>query len=222
MTVLSGGGVRYLLRDEFTTDRAAGAVNGTAPEPGPGGNRVVTDIASGITIASGRLEFANPGAPAHGQEHVTYDGIARTAGRVIIVKAHADSVSGNQYPLVLSNALAVNLAGAGTIGHAFYLGGADILVASGGEPSADHGDFADGVDYYFAIVLKATGAFFFIKGGAFTDWTLLHENSTDTEATLYPAIAQYNGAFSVDFIRIPAELWTPAGTDYSRLDRYIT
>jgi hypothetical protein len=28
----------YLLQDEFTTDRAAGAVNGTAAEPGPGGN----------------------------------------------------------------------------------------------------------------------------------------------------------------------------------------
>jgi len=34
--ITGGAGIRYLLRDLFYTDRAAGAVNGTACEPGPG------------------------------------------------------------------------------------------------------------------------------------------------------------------------------------------
>ena len=44
----------YLLRDEFTTARAAGSVNGTPCEPGPG-TRLLADTAGSVTIADGKL-----------------------------------------------------------------------------------------------------------------------------------------------------------------------
>jgi hypothetical protein len=54
------GGFVYLLFDEFTTARAAGAVNGTAMEPGPG-TRTVVDASSVITIVDGRLKWNGTG-----------------------------------------------------------------------------------------------------------------------------------------------------------------
>ena len=53
----SQGLISYLLRDEFTTTRAAGAVNGTAAEPGPG-TRVVVDAGSDLSIAGSQLVFS--------------------------------------------------------------------------------------------------------------------------------------------------------------------
>ena len=52
------GGVSYLLRDEFTSALAAGSVNGTAAEPGPG-TRAVTDANSKLSITGGALSRKN-------------------------------------------------------------------------------------------------------------------------------------------------------------------
>lgn len=49
LPMFGASGVAYLLRDEFTTTRAAGAVNGTAAEPGAG-TRTVTDTESKLRI----------------------------------------------------------------------------------------------------------------------------------------------------------------------------
>lgn len=51
-----GGGVVYLYHDEFTSDVAAGAVNGTLTEPG-GQTRTVVDTNSVGAISGGRFRF---------------------------------------------------------------------------------------------------------------------------------------------------------------------
>jgi len=43
-----GAGIAYLLRDEFHTDRAAGSVNGTPAEPGPG-TRTAVEVDGQLT-----------------------------------------------------------------------------------------------------------------------------------------------------------------------------
>lgn len=50
-----------LLSDEFITSRAAGAINGTAAEPGAG-TRTVVDTNSIMTIANGRFKWNGTGA----------------------------------------------------------------------------------------------------------------------------------------------------------------
>src|SRR3972149_8255471 len=59
-TDLSGWTYGHILDDQFTTDRAAGAVNGTSAEP-TGGTRTVTDTESKLSISSGLLQFENMG-----------------------------------------------------------------------------------------------------------------------------------------------------------------
>src|SRR3990167_9351548 len=53
--LLDGGSVAWLLLDRFTTDRAAGAVNGTLSEPS-GHVRTVTDTAPNAVITGGQYK----------------------------------------------------------------------------------------------------------------------------------------------------------------------
>lgn len=54
----------YLLRDTYATVRSAGAVNGTAAEPGPG-TRNVVDTGSRVSISNGYLSFVSGVAVAN-------------------------------------------------------------------------------------------------------------------------------------------------------------
>ena len=80
-----GGGLRYLLRDEFTTDRAAGAVNGTAAEPGPGGNRYVVDTGNKLSIDNSRVYMATPASAAWQLEGLLYGPAPRRAGMAFVM-----------------------------------------------------------------------------------------------------------------------------------------
>ncbi len=72
-------GVTYLLRDEFTTDAAAGAVNDTAAEPGPGTRRNVGQETE-LSIAGGYLIGAAGTSP--GPSCAWTETFARAVGRV--------------------------------------------------------------------------------------------------------------------------------------------
>ena len=71
--------VRYQFRDLFTTDRAAGAVNGSVAEPGPG-TRTVADTGGQITIGGGALNVVGV---AVNQYHYNNQAITRAAGKLV-------------------------------------------------------------------------------------------------------------------------------------------
>ena len=200
----------YLLRDEFTTDRAAGAVNGTAAEPGPG-NRTVNDVESVITVATGKLTFANPATPVHSDEYVVYPAVARATG-LMAYSRFGYTAAGSAYPLGLCNAVVPSGAGNGNFTADFYIANI-IRVQNAVAGITEIGAVASGTEYQLALVLRSIGTHFLIKGGAFTAWTLLWSSVNDNTATLYPAISQYNGAFTVDDLRV-AQLGAPWVADY--------
>ena len=194
-----GGGVRYLLRDEFTTDRAAGAVDGTAAEPGPG-TRTVVDTESKITISADKLTFAGGrAAPFWGDPAAYYGAIERTPGRLLIASfVPAGSGVGGADIGFDSDKTSTNLNGLNVVATNLRFSNV-VLGAVGG-----------GTEYKYAIALVAAGFLGFIKGGAYTRWTYVGRwRTTDTTATLYPGLTNYNEAFTADFIRIPDALWLP-------------
>src|SRR3990167_10219573 len=82
LTVVSNA---YAVADEFTTDRAAGAVNGTAAEPGPGGSRAVTDsLGTKLSLSGGIAIIASH--TANNDPSLNLDAITRVAGKVFIIK----------------------------------------------------------------------------------------------------------------------------------------
>ncbi|HUW11159.1 MAG TPA: hypothetical protein VM537_15625, partial [Anaerolineae bacterium] len=76
--------IRWLLRDEFRIDAAAGAVNGTPATPGPGTRTAVDTGGDALSIASGNMAFANPNNVA-GDPGLWYGAITRQAGRILLV-----------------------------------------------------------------------------------------------------------------------------------------
>lgn len=198
---LGGGRVKYLLRDEYTTTRAAGAVNGTATEPGPGGNRAATDTESKLIVSGNDLVLTGgKSSPAFADPRCSYDSIARAAGRMFLASVH-----------LIRGTLAFGLSytTTGTPGSAImYFADGLLTLRASSNPSLPA--LTKGEMYDFALSLRATGVFVFIRGGVYTDWTLLLAAATDNSATLYPILSNYDGQAAMRWMRIPDALWSPA------------
>ena len=198
---LISAGTLWLLRDEFTTDLAAGSVNGTAAEPGPG-TRTVTDTNGKVTLAGGAASFATGGSAA-GDPGLWYDAVTRTAGRPLIVQITPADTNGLVY-------LGLDSAQEGLILDGIVLGASGVLQARpNGTTLINVGSYT-ATTYLVAYITRTNGNFLFIKGGAFTNWTLVWF-SPNAASAAYPGVAVGNTTtiFTAGFIRVPAALWLP-------------
>lgn len=195
----------YLLNDTFTTDRSAGAVNGTFSEPGPGGKRTVaTDTGSKLSITGGAMVIASA-APGSNNPAVTWPAMAsRPAGRTMI--AEVVPVAGN---------------GPGRVGWQnsvssfanFLFGNSSILFTStNGSNDAFVGAWAGGTTYKLAVCLRSSGAYYLIKGGAFTNWTLVGFTAAGSNAAPQVGFSATNAGagISLNYVRVPSALWLPS------------
>lgn len=197
----------YLLNDTFTTDRAAGAVNGTDAEPGPG-RRVVIDTNNKVSLSGGQLLFATGGV-AQADPQLYYTPVARAAGRLVVAQLGG---------ITETIGIGFDAAGASphTAGSAVYgvrfAGSSRTLQVYNNAVPLSVGNWAAATTYQIAVVARATGTLFFIKGGAFTGWTMLWHSSVGTQADLYPAavVDSATAVFAADYIRVPSARWLPA------------
>lgn len=197
--VFNVGGIQYLLRDEFTTDSAAGAVNGTAAEPGPG-VRTVVDTESKLSISSGKLSFAGGlASPSVSDPRIYYPAINRAPGLILVTQY--TSVTAGRY-----------MTGAGfdndTSGSLLY---AIARTYDAGSFNVGNGPpvilaWQSG-SYKFAVLLRSVGSVLLIDSGS--GWRLAYIETLSSVATLYPTIGNYNDIFTCDYIRIPTTLWLP-------------
>ena len=63
-----------------------------------------------------------------------------------------------------------------------------------------------------------TGYYLFIKGGIYTNWTLLYQTALGSTA-VYPVISSYNSISTADNIRIPTSTWLPTPLAYDTFTR---
>lgn len=177
-----GGGIAYLLRDLFATDRAAGAVNGTAAEPGPG-TRTITDLDSRITVTGGELAIAAAGttgdrtAFSHSQTVTRYPGTVLGFNFIQPVAA-ANTIHFGFAPTQNVNVSAHNDTGLRSLaaGSLYARIGSTVVnpkiaVASGN------------TQYRIYQVLRAVGQFVFLKTGSTVKF--LWADSKDASPTLY-------------------------------------
>lgn len=190
--------IKWLLRDEFTTALSAGSVNGTAAEPGPGGNRAVTDTSSKISIASNLLTFSG-GTAADYSTVLSYSALSRLSGSALIYQINLADVTHYWYAgwddlSIKGNTSSIRMT-YGTNGDAY---GPSSL-----------GTFAALTNYYIAVICRTTGYYIFIKGGAFTNWTLLWVDPTRNAATVSAAYRSWDASFTSDFVRNLTYPWLP-------------
>lgn len=193
--------IQWLLRDEFSDTRAAGAVNGTPPTPGPGGVRTVTDTNSKLSVGGGIASFATGGAGS-GDPGIWYPAIARIAGRLMVARATALS---DRVGVGFDSDQSGNHSGGNAL--VFILGfgvqAQPLGVSVAAAPSA-------GVYQNSAIGLRSTGAIYFLVDSS-NNWVVSWVSGYGTNASMYCSVAQVSASCSAaaEFIRVPADLWLP-------------
>src|SRR5574343_11608 len=193
----------WILRDEFTTNRAAGAIDDTAAEP-TGTRDVATDTNSKLTIGSGLLTFATGGSAA-GDPGLWYTQLTRVAGLTLIGEVTpagtTDASIGIGWDANQAGAQtnSLNLAADGYL-QAVVNGGTAITVGS--YTAASH---------KLGISLRATGAYYWAKLGADTSWELYWIGAADS-GNNYPSYSALgtSAIATSSFIRIPNTLWLPS------------
>lgn len=195
--------ISYLVRDEFTTALAAGSVNGTAAEPGTG-TRTVVDAENKLSLSGGLLTFAGgKTTPVFGDPGYWLPGVTRAPGRLLV--ANFNKTSGVSWMMGWGRAQSGS-----SNANATYSGSTDWRAfGNNGATDIAIGAISVATNYTTCIALRALGAFWFIRGGSYTNQTLGWISTTDSTATVYPSISNSNCVFTSDFIRVPGALWLP-------------
>lgn len=207
---LSHDAIFWLLIDNFITAHAAPLTSPRPAEPGPGTLTLVqTD--GNQSIANGVLVFPAQATPTWGDQGV-YEatGYARVAGRILFAKILQDAT--NKYSYIGWNNTG-NVATTSWVYNIYFYNDATIRQENA---SFTIGNYVQATQYSIAVVLRATGAFSFIKGGTFTNWTLLWITSTVTTTPVYPALGSYTASGTLDQFRV-ADLGAAAITSRALL-----
>lgn len=192
--------ITYLIRDEFTTDRTAGAINGTAAEPGPG-TRTVTDGNSKLSISGGQLSFATGGAGG-GNPSLHYELQNRVPG-LLLVSAASYTLQGLPYIGWDNNTTTT------PVDALSGLGGTTLNVRRN-SAAISAGVIATSTTYRLITIQRATGMMYLVSGGAFTYPTLLYI-SDNGSGNFYPTSSTVVATLvaTVDYIRVIASGWLP-------------
>ena len=197
----SMGGVKYLLRDDFSTADSAPLGTPRAAEPGPGSWTVV-ETDGNLSIASGAVTFPAQSSPAWGDQGIVSGAITRAAGVVLVVAINV--TTWEEFGLGWHTAAAI--VDPDSAQHALQLNAANGQIDDD-SGTALHTGLSTGAGYKLAIVLRAAGAHYLVHDG--TEWLLESITATGSTATLYAMLANLDGVVVCDYARVPDALWTP-------------
>ena len=195
--------IRYTLRDEFTTDRAAGSVHGTNAEPGPS-TRTVVDTENKLSIAGQRLSFGKKASSTYGDPGLWLDTeVTRAAGRMLVASFRLTTVSAVMFGFDIDKSGAFG-------GHSLFPNTTTKLTCYNGNKAPTIGaSLATDTAYYGTVILRASGADYFIRGGVYEPTEFLFRHNLVNTATLYAGLCGYTGIGTLNYLRIPATLWQP-------------
>lgn len=192
----------YLLNDTFTTDLAAGAVDGTAAEPGPGGNRVAADPNSLLSLSGGKAVFAAGAGWA--DPGLFYSVRTRTTGLTFLNQFNI-SAFGVGPGIGWNN----NQTGQSAASTCYQISGNLYQYETFGATNTLIVNLDVSTDYTLAVSLRTYGGFYLIKGGTYAHWSLVGVAQADNAAPLYPYCINNSSTFTSDYARIPTQLWWP-------------
>jgi hypothetical protein len=193
----------YLFLARFGINRAAPLGTPFACDVG---SLVVVDTENKLSVSGGSLVCAGgKAAPAQGDPGVWSDAVARAPGRVMLATITPANTSNtvrvgwdtNQSGALGGNCLLTASGGAGGLGVS-ESAGAGILV----------GTFA-AAQIQVAVVMRAVGAFYFVKSALYPQWTLVWVGATNSTSPLYANLGNYSLAFSADTFAVPRATWLP-------------
>ena len=200
----------YLLQDEFITNQSAPLTSPRTCEPGPG-TATIVDTTNKMSIASTQLTIVSVGVTNFTDPRIDFAGQTRAAGLAFVFAMKITTTG------VLSGWAGTHTGGSGEIKHAIFAitigqafnswDGANQMALTG------FGTIASNTWYKVAVVLISTGAYLFVKGGAFGPWTLLWRFLQVNTATMFPTL-RGNTAENAVYERVGVtQLGSPFTTD---------
>ena len=211
----------YFLADNFNDTLAAGAVNGTLTNWR--GVRVVTDTGNNLSLPGDGTLVVAGGTSTWGETTLAYTpGIIRPSGyangNVLTFDVMADTDKKIWVGLSTSIVPGDFAAAACEHGLLFNDDGKLDVIAAGTTVKADAATLVNGTVYRVRFILYSAGCFYSISGGAFgtfgVTYTALHESISQTTATLYAAISNYNAVCTVDNVSAPIAQLALSFADY--------
>ena len=204
--------VPYDLLDEFITADASPVTSPRTAEPDPGTlTLVVTD--GTFAIAGADLDFTAQSTPVWGDHGFHAGAVTRVVGTLLMIDINLSTWE--ECGLGWHTAAAV--VDPDSAEHAIQANTTDGRL-----------DLQDGVQIYaglststaykLAIVLRTTGAFYYLHDG--TDWVLMYVwGASGATATLYPMFANLDGAGTLDNLRVLSLPYTPTPLAYDTFTR---
>lgn len=199
----------YLLEDLFTTDDAAPVTTPRTCEPT--GTFVFTGE-SNFSISSAQLQIASPGAWNAGgfRDNAIR---TRTAGRRFYATFTVTNATNTKRGYFAWNSVAgINFDSIDTWSVLLFANGStvDIYIAdaAGGTSFGTIANIAISTEYQLLIIQRSAGYFVYLKGGAFTNWTMLTILTTGN-ADVYAAFGNHSLVASINKMAIPNNLWLP-------------
>lgn len=182
----------YVLYDEFVTPEGPPIALPRTCEPGPGtldGTQTRT-----FTIASDYLQADTGGSASWSNQILNTPSQTRTYGLALGWQTYLNN-SASQIMTGWSSGVATSNMVAGV----WHPG-----VLTHWTPYATDGLFTQVPDpfvaatwYDWIVVLRGTGAFFYLRGGVYTDWQQVWVNPNNATATLYGVMSQFATAHGV-------------------------
>ncbi len=158
-------------------------------------------------VRSAGVGAGNPG--------LWYGAQARAFGRAVGAMLNASLLTGAAIEIGWDTSQA------GSIATGFLLNSTSGLRGRDNGTAIDMGPgLSAAVDYQFVVVLRASGADFYIRGGAYANWERIWRSSNGNGATQYPAVGEGAvGAFTVKRLAIPEALLTFPALAYDTFTR---
>lgn len=202
-TALRNGGVPVFrgIDDSFTSNLAAGAVNNTLAEPGPG-VRSVIDASSRLSLSGGSAVFSTAAA---NDPRMAYDPLVVVPGRISILELT---------PADISQVLGMGHTSSATnVPNTFQFNTSGVIsgLLSGSVALAT---YSAGVQYKAALLNRGPGYFWFLWDSVSAKWKMLgfSLNFASAGQLLTPAFGA-RGASTMNaqrFVMPPNTLWLPA------------
>lgn len=200
--VSGGGGLTFLLRDDFLVDAVAPLTSPRTADPGPG-TLTLTDASNKLSVSGNKLQIASKTTDF--TDPRAFD-IARSylTGRTIIVKInYGGSVTG------FGTLIGYSADGAAWPGNAGIGNNGGLWRVSANANVSDVGAVSTNTEYTVAVIQRTGSALFIVNGKLL--WVLASQATGSWLAGV--GSGQQAGANSIDFIRV-LDLPAPFDTDY--------
>jgi hypothetical protein len=205
----------HVFDSQFTETFGNVDMLGSSPQtrncvPGPGAITYTFSTTGRFNIGTtnaGKLTYAGNGGANHCKFSTT---VTRAAGVYMTCKFRRTAGINHFGPGFWSNS-DITTTGASDNAHIWYVNAGNFTARENNVPVTLEACAAD-TDYELGIVLRAAGAFYFIRGGGWgSTWQLAHIASLNTSATLHLGMnVTANGQNGqLDDWRVPIATWLP-------------